>query len=65
MFVAISASDLFSLLNKDEVLKSLIDGKSGITHSSEHQELGFRSQVYGKPSLDPEEYLEKKERRLV
>ena len=24
--------------NKEEVLKSLIDGKSGITHSSEHQE---------------------------
>ena len=27
--------------NKEEVLKSLIDGKSGITHSSEHQELGL------------------------
>ena len=51
--------------NKDEVLKSLKDGKSGITYSSEHQELGFRSQVYGKPSLDPEEYLEKKERRFM
>ena len=51
--------------NKDEVLKSLKDGKSGITHSSEHQELGFRSQVYGKPTLDPEEYLEKKERRFM
>ena len=51
--------------NKEEVLKSLKDGKSGITHSSEHQELGFRSQVYGKPTLDPEEYLEKKERRFM
>ena len=51
--------------NKDEVLKSLKDGKSGITHSSEHQKLGFRSQVYGKPTLDPEEYLEKKERRFM
>ena len=51
--------------NKDEVLKSLKDGKSGITHSSEHQELGFRIQVYGKPTLDPEEYLEKKERRFM
>ena len=37
--------------NKDEVLKSLKDGKSGITHSIEHQELGFRSQVYGKPTF--------------
>ena len=51
--------------NKEEVLKSLKDGKSGITHSSEHQELGFRSQVYGKPTLDPDEYLEKKERRFM
>jgi len=51
--------------NKEEVLKSLKDGKSGITHSNEHQELGFRSQVYGKPTLDPEEYLEKKERRFM
>ena len=51
--------------NKEEVLKSLKDGKSGITHSCEHQELGFRSQVYGKPTLDPEEYLEKKERRFM
>ena len=51
--------------NKDEVLKSLKDGKSGITHSIEHQELGFRSQVYGKPTLDPEDYLEKKERRFM
>ena len=51
--------------NKEEVLKSLKAGKSGITHSNEHQELGFRSQVYGKPTLDPEEYLEKKERRFM
>ena len=51
--------------NKEEVLKSLKAGKSGITHSGEHQELGFRSQVYGKPTLDPEEYLEKKERRFM
>ena len=51
--------------NKNEVLKSLKDGRSGITHSSEHQKLGFRSQVYGKPTLDPEEYLEKKERRFM
>ena len=51
--------------NKNEVLKSLQDGKSGITHSNEHEELGFRSQVYGKPTLDPEEYLEKKQRRFM
>ena len=51
--------------NTQEVLANLREGKSGITKSEEHAELGFRSQVYGKPSLDPEEYLEKKERRFM
>ncbi|MEE3295401.1 MAG: beta-ketoacyl-ACP synthase I [Pseudomonadota bacterium] len=51
--------------NTQEVLANLREGKSGITKSEEHAELGFRSQVYGKPSLDPEDYLEKKERRFM
>jgi|TARA_B100001146_G_scaffold125104_1_gene109874 3-oxoacyl-[acyl-carrier-protein] synthase-1 len=51
--------------NTQEVLANLREGKSGITKSEEHVELGFRSQVYGKPSLDPEDYLEKKERRFM
>ena len=46
--------------NKEEVLESLKNGKSGISFSDEYKELGFRSQVFGKPTLDPEEYLEKK-----
>ena len=51
--------------NTQEVLANLREGKSGITKSEEHAELGFRSQVYGKPSLDPEDYLQKKERRFM
>ena len=51
--------------NTQEVLANLREGKSGITKSEEQAELGFRSQVYGKPSLDPEDYLEKKERRFM
>ena len=46
--------------NSQEVLSSLREGKSGITKSEEHVDLGFRSQIYGKPTLDPEEYLDKK-----
>jgi len=38
--------------NQDEVLVSLKDGKSGITASPEYAELGFRSQVHGKPDID-------------
>ena len=51
--------------NTQEVLANLREGKSGITKSEEHAELGFRSQVYGKPSLDPEDYLQRKERRFM
>jgi 3-oxoacyl-[acyl-carrier-protein] synthase-1 len=51
--------------NTQEVLANLREGKSGITKSEEQAELGFRSQVYGKPSLDPEDYLQKKERRFM
>ena len=51
--------------NKEEVLESLKNGKSGISFSDEYKELGFRSQVFGKPTLDPEEYLEKKVRRFM
>ena len=50
--------------NSQEVLSSLREGKSGITKSEEHVDLGFRSQIYGKPTLDPEEYLDKKTRRF-
>ena len=51
--------------NSQEVLSSLREGKSGITKSDEHVDLGFRSQIYGKPTLDPEEYLDKKTRRFM
>ena len=51
--------------NSQEVLSSLREGKSGITRSEEHVDLGFRSQIYGKPTLDPEEYLDKKTRRFM
>jgi len=51
--------------NSQEVLSSLREGKSGITKSEEHVDLGFRSQIYGKPTLDPEEYLDKKTRRFM
>lgn len=38
--------------NQDEVLVSLKEGKSGITASPEYAEIGFRSQVHGKPDID-------------
>ena len=65
--VAITGMGIVSCIgnNKEEVLDSLQKGKSGITFSNEHKDLGFRSHVFGKPTLDPEEYLEKKARRFM
>lgn len=46
--------------NKEEVLQSLKSGKSGITFSPEYSELGFRSQVYGKPNIVLEDHIDKR-----
>lgn len=46
--------------NKDEVLASLKAGKSGITFAPEYAELGFRSQVHGKPNIDLAENIDKR-----
>ena len=65
--VAITGMGIVSCIgnNTQEVTASLREGKSGITKSEEHIDLGFRSQIYGKPNLDPEEYLDKKIRRFM
>lgn len=47
-------------LNKAEVLESLKAGKSGIIASPEYTEMGFRSQVYGKPQINLEEAIDKR-----
>jgi 3-oxoacyl-[acyl-carrier-protein] synthase-1 len=51
--------------NKDEVLESLKAGKSGITASSEYAELGFRSQVSGKPDIDLTAAIDKRMLRFM
>lgn len=47
-------------LNKDEVLESLKAGKSGISAAPEYAEMGFRSQVHGKPDIDLSEHIDKR-----
>lgn len=49
----------------DEVTKSLKEGKSGISFAPEYAELGFRSQVHGKPEIDIEERIDRKMRRFM
>ena len=65
--VAVTGMGIVSCIgnNTQEVLSNLREGKSGISKSEEPVNLGFRSQIYGKPDLDPEEYLDKKVRRFM
>jgi len=51
--------------NADEVLTSLKEAKSGISISPEFVDYGFRSQVYGAPTLDPFEVLERRTARFM
>jgi 3-oxoacyl-[acyl-carrier-protein] synthase-1 len=51
--------------NTQEVLASLYDAKPGITRSEKYAELGFRSQVYGKPTLDPSDMIDRRAMRFL
>ena len=51
--------------NVDEVLDSLKHAKSGITSSPDQIEHGFRSQVYGAPTMDPFEHLDRRQSRFL
>lgn len=46
--------------NVEEVLASLKAGKSGISFAPEYAELGFRSQVHGKPTVNLQESIDKR-----
>lgn len=46
--------------SKDDVLASLQSGKSGITASPEYAEMGFRSQIYGKPDIVLADHIDKR-----
>ena len=51
--------------NKEEVLDSLREARSGISHSQEYANMGFRSHVYGKPKMDLDSVLDRKLRRFM
>jgi 3-oxoacyl-[acyl-carrier-protein] synthase-1 len=51
--------------NKDEVLQSLKDGKSGITFCEEYAERGFRSHVHGSVDIDIDAHVDRKLRRFM
>ncbi len=50
--------------NTQEVLASLREAKAGIVKADKYAELGFRSQVHGAPSLDPENMIDRRAMRF-
>jgi 3-oxoacyl-[acyl-carrier-protein] synthase-1 len=51
--------------NTQEVLASLREAKSGIAKADKYAELGFRCQVHGAPSLEPEEVVDRRAMRFL
>ena len=50
--------------NTQEVLASLREAKSGIVRADKYAEMGFRSQVHGAPTLDPEHMIDRRALRF-
>jgi 3-oxoacyl-[acyl-carrier-protein] synthase-1 len=51
--------------NKDEVLDSLKEGRSGISFQEEYKEMGFRSQVAGAVDIDIDAQVDRKIKRFM
>ncbi len=51
--------------NSQEVLASLREAKSGIVRADKYAELGFRCQVHGAPTLDPEGAVDRRAMRFL
>ncbi len=50
--------------NAQEVLASLREAKSGVVKAEKYAELGFRSQVHGAPTLNPESMIDRRAMRF-
>jgi 3-oxoacyl-[acyl-carrier-protein] synthase-1 len=51
--------------NTHEVLASLREARSGIVRADKYAELGFRCQVHGAPTLDPEGVVDRRAMRFL
>ena len=51
--------------NTQEVLSSLREGKSGISHAEKYADLGFKCQVHGAPHIEWENMVPRKPRRFM
>ena len=50
--------------NAGEVVTSLREARSGIVRAEKYAELGFRCQVHGAPTLDPEKFVDRRAMRF-
>ncbi|HEX2020054.1 MAG TPA: beta-ketoacyl-ACP synthase I [Aurantimonas sp.] len=64
--VVVTGMGIVSSIGNDaqEVTRSLKEGRSGISFAPEYKELGFRSHVHGRPSLDPTTVLDRRALRF-
>jgi len=51
--------------NAEEVIQSLRDGKSGISHSQQFADMGLRSHVWGNIDIDPSDFIDRKALRFM
>jgi 3-oxoacyl-[acyl-carrier-protein] synthase I len=51
--------------NAAEVTESLREGRSGITHSDEYRDMGFRSHVHGSLKINPSDHIDRKLLRFM
>src|SRR6185503_3626883 len=65
--VAVTGMGIVSSIgnNTQEVVASLGEAKSGITFGKEEAELGFRSQVHGKPTIDLDAMIDRRAKRFM
>lgn len=65
--VVVTGLGIVSSIGADaaEVTESLRDAKSGISFSPDFAEHGFKCQVWGKPSLDPTELVDRRAMRFL
>ena len=52
-------------IDKKSVEESLRKGTSGITKSLDYEEHGFRSRVHGKPDINIEDFIDKRQLRFM
>lgn len=51
--------------NVKETTEALRNGTSGVSHAEDFAEHGFKCQVWAKPTVDPEEVLDRRTRRFM